>query len=313
MAAYLTLITETDTESVPCGNGLTTIGRDRSNDIVLADLSVSRNHAIVRRLGAGDYYLVDSGSSNGSRVNQRRITSPTVLKTGDRISIGNVELTFEQEPEPESFIDSVSFEATTILHQPLIKEITILVADMRGFTSMSEQLPIQVLSRLMSQWFDRVSADIAEYGGTVDKFIGDCVFARWESDAPEEGVVDALQAVCRINDTTAEVSARFPELDRTVYIGAGIHTGTASLDIGNENTALGDSVNTAFRLEAAAKEIGADIVLSDGAFCHMEGKCGDVEWKELKLKGKAKPVKAVGLNFDRALELVKRLRKELAS
>lgn len=305
MAAYLIFFTtDTGTERVPCGDTIIAIGRDRNNNVVLNDLSVSRNHAIVRCLGNGDFYLIDSGSSNGSWINQRRITSPTLLSNGDRIGIGKTEFIFEQEPEVGSPVDSRSFEATMVVHRPLIKEITILVADMRGFTSMSEQLPIQVLTKIMNHWFNSVSEIIAEDRGAIDKFIGDCVFARWESNNASGNVVDALHAACRINATTMDLSYGFPELRHPPRIGAGIHTGTASLDIGNESTALGDSVNTAFRLEAATKEIGADVVLSAGAWSHLDDEFCHVEWKKLKLKGKARPVKVTWLDFDRAMELV---------
>lgn len=298
MAAYLTFSTGTGTERVPCGTHVITIGRDRNNQIVLRDLLVSRNHAMVRCIGGTRYYLIDSGSSNGSRLNERRITTPTLLHHGDRISIGSTDFLFEQEPQPAALVDSLSFQDTMVIDSPRIKEITILVADIRGFTTMSEHLPIQTLTKVMNLWFNRVSEVIAERRGTVDKFIGDCVFARWDSDRPKENVIEALRTACEINAITAGLNEEFPEVPFPLRIGAGIHTGVASLDIGSENTALGDSVNTAFRLESASKEIGTDIVLSDSSYCHLRDDRYPVrKRRRLKLKGKSKPVKVVAVDF----------------
>ena len=197
MSAYLLFHQGRETEHIPCGT-ITTIGRDRNNDIVITDLLVSRNHAMVRRLGEADFYLIDSGSSNGSRLNGKRILTPTLLRDGDRITIGASEFSFEQAARQDRFTDSFSSQETVILDSPLIQEITILVADIRGFTTLSEQLPIRALSRVMSHWFEQVSELIDRHGGTVDKFIGDCVFARWESGDSRANVIDALRTACAL-------------------------------------------------------------------------------------------------------------------
>ena len=60
---------------IPC-KAVLTLGRDKNSDIAIVDLLVSRNHAMIRRLGRSDYYLIDSGSSNGSFVNSQRVAIP---------------------------------------------------------------------------------------------------------------------------------------------------------------------------------------------------------------------------------------------
>lgn len=306
MSAYLKFSADTRQERVPCAS-VTTIGRDRSNTIVLPDLQVSRNHALVRRLGAADYYFIDSGSANGSQVNARRITSPALLRDGDRITIGTTELLFIQESQQPSLKESVSLQETVVVHTPLIKEITILVADIRGFTTMSEQLPIQTLTRLMNAWFEQVSGIIERHGGTVDKFIGDCVFARWESGAPRNNVIDALSTACRISTITSKLGITFTELTTPLRIGAGINTGLASLGTGSENTALGDAVNTAFRLESATKELGVDIVLSESSFASLPEPFWHGRAQQVKLKGKQTSVTVAGLDFAQAENLLTKI------
>jgi adenylate cyclase len=87
-------------------------------------------------------------------------------------------------------------------------------------------------------------------------------------------------------------------------MGVGINTGLASLGVGSDNTALGDAVNIAFRLESATKELGVDVVLSESSYTSLP----DCDWhdaeQEIKLKGKRNPVKVVGLHFDQAENLL---------
>lgn len=304
MTAHLKYFSQGSEVSIVCG-AVTSIGRDRGHDIVLADPQVSRQHAIVRRLGKTDYYLIDSGSSNGSRVNGRRITTPTLLSDSDRIAIGGTMLSFSYKPSSYNFSDSLSMQATVVMDEPVIREITVLVADIRGYTRLSEKLPIQVLTRVMSQWFEQMSAGISENGGTVDKFIGDCVFARWEGDHARENVINALRASCALETRTSQLHQLFPELSEPLRIGVGINSGLASVEVGSDNTALGDAVNTAFRLESASKELGADIVLSESAYSNLAEGLWDDKAQQLKLKGKMNGVKVVALAFEQAKGVLK--------
>jgi adenylate cyclase len=296
MSAYLTFTWDQRSERVPCGSALT-IGRDKNNNIVLTDLLVSRNHAMVRRLGSGDYYVIDSGSSNGTSVNGGRVSTPTRLRNGDRIAIGLTEFVFEQGVQPARFNDSISFQQTVIFHSPVIKEITVLVADIRNYSDLSEQVPIQVLSRLMSKWFQDVSDIIHNSGGTIDKFIGDCVFVRWDSDAVPDNVMKALRTAWQIAEATARLKLTFPELPRPLRIGAGINSGLASLGIGADNTALGDAVNTAFRLESATKKLGRDVALSESSYRHLPEQYWAGAEQLLAFKGKKEPVRLLGIDF----------------
>jgi adenylate cyclase len=303
MTAYLTFSTEGRQHRVPCAV-VTTIGRDKNNTIVLPDLQVSRHHAMVRRLGTDDYYLIDSGSANGSRIDNRRISTPTLLRDGARITIGTTQFHFEQPAQQRSLNDSLSMQETVVVHLPQIREITILVADMRGFTSLSEQLPIQLLTRLMSDWFVAVSDCISAHGGAVDKFIGDCVFARWDGDDIRADVLSALRTACAVNEITRKLVATLPVGQETLRVGAGINVGQAALGIGSENTALGDAVNTAFRLESASKELGVDLVLSQSAYGHLPLPAWRDREQGLKVKGKREQLKVLGLNFERVESLL---------
>jgi len=275
-----------------------TFGRDKNNDVVLNDLHISRNHAIIRCVGQADYYLIDSGSSNGSYVNKKRIAAPRLLCNGDCISIGRVQLLFTQDAKIVKNTNTVSLQDTLISDTPEIKQITILVADIRGFTSLSEQVNIRTLTKLMNSWFHQVSNAIFNNGGVVDKFIGDCVFACWESEVDQKKtVIQALTAAYHINRITQELDRTYSEISEQVRIGVGINTGAASLGIGQDNTALGDAVNVAFRLESATKVLGTDVVISETAYRHLPDEIVKDKKQHIKVKGKRDTVRIACLDF----------------
>jgi len=276
-----------------------TLGRDKNSDIVIIDLLASRNHAMIRRLGQSDYYLIDSGSSNGSFVNSYRVAIPRLLKTGDRIQIGGSELVFQQEHKEEDVMDTLSMEETIISDRPVIRQITVLVADIRGFTSLSESVDIRTLTRMMTGWFHNVTDVITNHGGIVDKFIGDCVFARWEFDAEEKhSIVQVLEAAVLINDVTEKLNNSSGSVCDALRVGVGINSGIASMGIGQDATALGDAVNIAFRLESATKVLGTDIVMSESAYSALPDNCVVGEKQHIRVKGKRDALRICSLHFD---------------
>ncbi|MBI1422615.1 MAG: FHA domain-containing protein [Gammaproteobacteria bacterium] len=309
MPATLSFTMDDFSRTVPCKTVLT-VGRDKSSDIVLADLMVSRNHAMIRCIGNGDYYLIDGGSSNGSYVNQQRVTMPRLLKHGDRIVIGGIEFLFEQDKQEIVESDNVSMQETIVHDTPEIKKITILVADIRGFTSLSEQIPIRTLTQLMNNWFNRVSDIVMHQHGIVDKFIGDCVFARWEADDDElQTVFCALTAANAISKMTEELNRSYTDLTEELKIGVGINTGAASVGISVDNSALGDAVNVAFRLESATKVLGKDIVMSESAYRHLPEKFWKPLTQKIRVKGKRDPVRIFAVDFVDVPMLLKAIKR----
>ncbi|GMR15958.1 MAG: adenylate/guanylate cyclase domain-containing protein [Gammaproteobacteria bacterium] len=299
-------------QTIECSSVLT-IGRDKNSDIVLKDLMVSRNHAMIRLIGGGDYYLIDSGSSNGSYINKKRVAMPTLLKNGDRVTIGHVVFTFTyQQADSIEKSDTLSLQDTIVVDSPDIKQNTILVADIRGFTSLSEQVDIKTLTRMMNKWFHNVSNAIFTNGGTVDKFIGDCVFARWETeneDNQDASIVPALRSAWLINIITDKLNSSFPEVNEKIRIGVGVNTGAASVGIGQDNTALGDAVNIAFRLENASKMLDTDVVLSEAAYQHLPSMYWRGKEQHIRVKGKRDSIRILSLKFDEVESLLQSLNK----
>ena len=296
MTAYLQFRDGKELRKLPCRNVLA-IGRDKNNDLVLSDPRVSRNHALIRLLSEGSFYLIDNGSSNGSFVNDQRVRRPVLLKDRDRIVIGETPLLFQDEGGGQRYIDSIYLQQTVVLQRPVIREITILVADMRGFSGLTERVPIEILTKLMNRWFHDVSSVILDHTGMVDKFIGDCVFARWDGDDPKHNLAQALRTAMALNTATCALTRSFFDLPYPLRIGVGINTGKASVGIGADATALGDAVNVAFRLESATKLLHKDLVLSHSAYRYVSPRFWKGREKLIRLRGREQPVRACGLDF----------------
>ena len=151
--------------------------------------------------------------------------------------------------------------------------VTVLFSDIRNFTPMSESLAPQEVVELLNNYFSRACEPILEQGGTVDKFIGDAIMAVFGSPAPypdhaRRAIAAALALAERASDFQAWIARRFPDRDwQDFQIGIGLHTGEVVVgNVGSpkrfEFTAIGDTVNTASRLESLTKELGWTIVAS---------------------------------------------------
>jgi adenylate cyclase len=152
-------------------------------------------------------------------------------------------------------------------------QVTVLFSDIRNFTTISEKLTPHDVVEMLNAYFSRICEPILEQGGTVDKFIGDAIMAVFGSPVPYE---DHAQRALRSALAMAEIARqfrfwmneRFARMDLPEFeIGIGLHTGEAVIgSIGSpkrmEFTAIGDTVNTASRLEGLTKELGWTIVAS---------------------------------------------------
>ena len=150
------------------------------------------------------------------------------------------------------------------------REITVLFSDIRGFTTLSEQVdPVEMVAQL-NEYFEAMVDVVAAEQGTVDKFLGDGLMAIFGAPARQED--HALRA-CRVATAMLE-RLEVVNHDRAardlspLRIGIGIHTGRAVVgNVGSppfrvDFTAIGDTVNLAARLEAMTKELGVNIVAS---------------------------------------------------
>lgn len=148
------------------------------------------------------------------------------------------------------------------------REVTILFADLRGFTTLSEQLPPRELLTLLNRYLDRMSAAIEAHGGVIDKFIGDAIMALFgapvaQSDAPARALAAALameSALAALNaELAAESSSRLSPLASRLTFGLGINTArVVAGNIGSHRrlnySVIGDGVNVAARLQSLTRD-----------------------------------------------------------
>lgn len=285
------------------------IGRVAGNDVVLNDPRVSRRHAMLYRTQDGSYYLVDEGSSNGSYVNAVRITLPTRLDDGDRISIGSTNLLFRQ-PEAAAAVAAGERDerATTLIVQPSVEilKIAILVADIRGFTRLSEAIPVRELTEIMNQWFREASHCIRIRRGTIDKFLGDCVYARWDANVdPAAALLRALDAACTLERITERINDSHPGLPQKLRLGIGINIGNAALGTEQGRTAIGDAVNLTFRLQEQTKSLDRAILLNRDAYLNLPESLWKGREQTISVAGKTKPLDVWGIGFEEAEALLK--------
>lgn len=150
------------------------------------------------------------------------------------------------------------------------KEVAVLFADLRGFTTISEhKLPYDVVF-VLNRYFAAMGHAIEQAGGHVDKFIGDGVMALFGIEGgPAQGARQALAAARAMAKVLGELNQTLThDLDRPLRIGIGIHVGPAIVgEMGYARaislTAIGDTVNTASRLEGLTKDHDAELVVSD--------------------------------------------------
>ncbi len=154
-------------------------------------------------------------------------------------------------------------------HQGIEREIAVLFADLRGFTGLAEgRLPYDVVF-LLNQYFRRMGRAVEDAGGRVDKFIGDGVMALFGVDGGiEAGCRGALEAARAMGAAVRELNAELAhDLPRPLRVGIGLHCGHAIVgEMGYGRTmsltAIGDTVNTASRVESACKDFDAELVFS---------------------------------------------------
>jgi adenylate cyclase len=275
---HLLLRTESGNRYLPLsGSNCWTVGRNDDNNFVLTDRWISRNHAMLQQMETGEFYLIDLGSRNGSFVNGRRVSIPVTLRNGDRIIFGQTELDFYNPSAGRRLdrlhdTDSEDFTATLTVRSL----ITVMVMDIRDFTVLTRQLDETILSEVIGNWFRKAGHIIREHGSWVDKYIGDAIMAVWfhkPSGVSTEEMMRICQALSQLHKATDLLSSRYP-LPFPLRVGAGINTGYAM--VGNSGssdrsdyTALGDTVNAAFRLESCTKQLGKDIAVGETTYKYL--------------------------------------------
>jgi adenylate cyclase len=196
--------------------------------------------------------------------------------------------------------------------------VTVMFIDLRGFTRFSEgRLPYDVVF-ILNQYLAGISAAIAANGGYVDKFMGDGIMALFGMEgAARDGARAALRAVADIARAVDEVnSAHVADMAQPMRYGIGIHTGEAILgrvgssrshSAGDRVTALGDTVNTASRLESLSKELGVEAVVSKATLIAAEVSMNGLVLTPVEVRGRSGTVDCLKIKNARNLNNIVQL------
>ena len=177
----------------------------------------------------------------------------------------------------------------------VIQQVTVILADLRGFTAISEAYPPEVIFEILNMYLTRMSEIAIAYDGTIDKFMGDAIMLlfgapRQSHDDVRRAVACAIQMQIAMDEINQDLSAK--DLP-TLYMGAGINTGlvTAGIigsNLHSEYTVIGDEVNIASRIEAFS--LRGQVLISEATYGLCEGYIETYPPMEVFVKGKSKSV-----------------------
>lgn len=173
--------------------------------------------------------------------------------------------------------------------------VTVLFSDIRGFTTLSEELTPEAVVEKLNEYFQTWTDIIFKHDGTVDKFIGDAVMAIFGAPmAHPDDAARAVRAAWDMREALEKLNERWKEQGRrTLNIGVGINTGEAIVgNMGSHQamgyTVIGDTVNLASRLESKTKDLGAFLLISETTYAAVKDLVEVETFSDVTVKGKSK-------------------------
>ena len=175
------------------------------------------------------------------------------------------------------------------------KEMTFLFSDIRGFTKISEQYKDdpEALTQLINQLLTVLSNAILDHGGTIDKYMGDCIMAFWNAPTDQTNHRQlAIESAHAMNNALSKFNQSLEgSLDFKLEIGIGINSGECIVgNMGSDKrfdyTVLGDAVNLASRLEGQSSNYGLNMVLGENSYL-QDSSYQMIEIDKIAVKGKS--------------------------
>lgn len=287
-------ITYTGGQRVSARRGLSVLEISRLNNIPHASVCGGRARCSTCRVrvieGASDQPPPDANE----RKVLRRVGAPV-----------NVRLACQFRPMSDLTLTTLLPAATADTVNGLVdkyfwgveQEVTVMFCDLRGFTSLSQKRLSYDVVFLLNQYLGRMSEVIIDSGGYVDKFMGDGIMAIFGMDkTTKTGAREALAAARAMGGVLDALNQSLhEELRGALEMGIGLHSGAAILGrIGAAGkgsaargvTALGDTVNTASRLESACKDLNVQAIVSRAVMDKAEADIADLETLSLEIRGR---------------------------
>jgi len=259
----------------------------------------------VEESGRPDVVMDAEVSSEGNRISANLTILPLVSTEGQKLgsmlvidditSEKRMKSTMSRYMDP-GLADQLLGEGEEILGGKSA-DATVLFSDIRGFTTLTEELGAQGTVSLLNEYFTIMVDCIQKEGGMLDKFIGDAIMAAFGIPLPHDDDEDRAvrAAIGMINALRAWNRRRIAEGKKPVGMGIGLNTDTVvSGNIGSpkrmDYTLIGDGVNLASRLESLCKEYHASILISENTFRRLKGTYRIREVDRVQVKGKTQSV-----------------------
>ncbi|WP_119387847.1 adenylate/guanylate cyclase domain-containing protein [Taklimakanibacter lacteus] len=302
-------VTYTGGQRVSARRGMSVLEISRFNNIPHASVCGGRARCSTCRVRVIEGAANEPPPDAGERRVLQRVGAPA-----------NVRLACQYRPVSDitvtTLLPAVSVDALGGLTDKYFwgveQDVTVMFCDLRGFTRLSEQRLSYDVVFLLNQYLGRMSEVINDTGGYVDKFMGDGIMAIFGMDRPAKaGARDALAATRAMGGVLDALNQSLhEELRGKLEMGIGLHAGTAILGrIGAAGkssgaggvTALGDTVNTASRLEGACKELNMQAIISTAVLDKAGVERGGLETRRIDIRGRVEPIEVVAVK--RATEL----------
>lgn len=184
------------------------------------------------------------------------------------------------------------------------RDAVVLFSDIRSFTTLCERTEAEVVVRLLNTYLEAMGPCINRNGGVIDKYIGDAIMATFGAVAPlENPSLSAVTAGCEMLAALDKLNSEFKEKGLPgIAIGIGLHRGDLIMgSVGSQNrrefTVIGDTVNTASRLESMCKTCHTPLIISDPVFSLLPQEIGKKfqPHGQMELKGKSQKVSIFGI------------------
>jgi adenylate cyclase len=249
--------------------GRVCMGVDDTKCIIVKHRLISRDHAVITLCGS--HLQITDTSKNGTWVNNVRLTagSSQYLADGDEIRLGETVIRVRCPDLAMNDREDVDIDGTMVTPTNVI--VTNLVADVRGFSTMTQTEDSSQIYALMKEIISTFSAIVHDYKGTIKDYVGDAIYAFWDHRfvPSKEQAVLACQAALKQAQTVSQIRSNLSGINPTVEylrLGWGITTGKVTMShYGSRAIDLalvGDCTNLAFRLSGIAnKDLPSEIVI----------------------------------------------------
>src|SRR5579872_531513 len=208
---------------------------------------------------------------------------------------------------PPQVVDLITSKGGSVELGGVLQPVTVLFADIRGFTSLSEQMDAREVVDLLNDFFTAMTDVVFEARGTLDKYIGDCVMALFGAPVPgEDDAERGLKAGLRMQEEVSRLGAeRVQRGLAPMRIGIGLHHGPAVVgNIGSaermQYTAIGDTVNIAARLVSRAEP--GQILVSEAMYKAAGGSDLFHDLGQISVKGRDAQVRVYSVDWERIMQ-----------